>query len=106
VAACILARDNIDEEVEHVGFGEGSSYVGTLEGPSFVVFCVDPGAHGELGDEDIAAFGEEDGGFGRDHLHFGVGLHDLLDSGQRKLVDLEIMVVSLEVIDCLLPVGG
>lgn len=106
MATCIFARDNVDEEVEHVRFGEGGGYVGALEGASFVVLGVDPGAHGELCDEDVAAFGEEYGGFGGDHLNLGVSLHDLLDPGQRKLVDLEIMVVGLEMVDCLLPVGG
>jgi len=105
VATCIFAGDNIDEEVEHVRFGEGGSYVRALEGASFVVFCVNPGAHCEFCDEDIAAFGEKNGGFGGDHLNLGVSLHDLLDSGERKLVDLEIMAVGLEMVDCLLPVG-
>ncbi len=50
-----LARDDVDEEVEHVGLGQRRGNVGALEGPPFVLLCVDPGPHGELGDEDIAA---------------------------------------------------
>jgi len=104
VTTCIFSRDNIDEEVKHVGLGECSSDVRALEGASFVVFGVDPGAHCEFGDEDVAAFGEEDGSFGRNHLHFRVCFHDLLDSGEGELVDLEVVVVSLEVVDRLLPI--
>ena len=66
---------------------------------------MDPGAHGELGDEDIAAFGEEDGRFGRDHLHFRIGLHHLLDAGQRQVVLLIVVVGSFDLGDLLLPVG-
>jgi len=42
---------------------------------------VDPGAHREFRDEDVAAFGEEDGRFCGDHLDFWVGFHDFLDAG-------------------------
>lgn len=65
---------------------------------------MNPGSHCQLCDEDVTAFREENRGFRRDHLDFGVGLHDLLDSGQRELMDFEIMGVSLQMIDCLLPI--
>ena len=60
----VLAGHDVDEEVEHVGLGEGGGDVGALQGAALVVFGVDPGAHGEFGDEDVAALGEEDGRFG------------------------------------------
>lgn len=103
-ARTILAGHDINEEVEHVGFGEGGGDVGTLERAALVVLGVDPGAHGEFGDEDVAAFGEEDGRFGGDHFDFGVGLHDFFDARQGELVDFEVVGVGLEVVDCLLPV--
>ena len=78
----LLARDDVDKEVEHVRLGEGSSNVASLECTSFVVFCMDPGAHCEFRDEDVATFGEENGSFCRDHLDFGVRLHDLLDASK------------------------
>ena len=60
----VLAGHDVDEEVEHVGLGEGGGDVGALQGAALVVFGVDPRAHGEFGDEDVAALGEEDGRFG------------------------------------------
>ena len=106
MGARLLPRHYVDEEVEHVRLGEGSSNITALKCPSFVVLGVDPGTHGQLGDEDVATFGKEDGRFCRDHLDLGIRLHDLLDTSQWKLVDLEIMLLGLEVVDGLLPVGG
>ena len=105
-AGGVLAGHDVNEEVEHVGLGEGGGDVGALQSAALVVFGMDPGAHGEFGDENVAAFGEEDGRFGRDHLYFWVGFHDLFDSGEGELVDFEIVTVGFEVVDCLLPVGG
>lgn len=64
-----------------------------------------PGTHGQLGDEDVAAFGEENGCFCRDHLHLWICLHDLLYPCQREMVLLVIVVGGLELGDLLLPVG-
>ena len=105
-AGGVLAGHDVDEEVEHVGLGEGGGDVGALQGAALVVFGVDPGAHGEFGDEDVAALGEEDGRFGRDHLYFRVGFHDFFDAREGELVDFEVVAVGFEVVDCLLPVGG
>lgn len=77
----ILARHNIDKEVKHVRLHQGRCNVGSLQCAALVLFCVDPGTHGELRDEDVAALGKQDGSFGRDHLDFRIGLHDLLDTG-------------------------
>lgn len=65
---------------------------------------MDPGAHCELCDEDVAALGKEDGGLGRDHLDFRIGLHYLLDTRERKLMDFEVVLVVFEMSDGLLPV--
>lgn len=65
-----------------------------------------PGTHSQFGDEYVAALGEENGCLGRDHFHFRVGLHHLLDSSKRQLVQLELMSVALEMADGLLPIGG
>lgn len=106
VRRSLFAGDNVDQEVEHVGLGESGGDVGALEGSALILFGVDPGAHGQLSDEDITTLGEEDGGLGGDHLDFGVSLHDLLDAREGQLVDLVIMGVVLKVVDGVLPVGG
>lgn len=102
----VLARYYIDEEVKHVGLGEGGGDVAALQGAPFVVFRVDPGAHREFGDEDVAAFGEEDGRLGADHFYFRVCFHNFLDACEGELVDFEIMGLRFKVVDCLLPIGG
>lgn len=104
VGSGLLARDDVDEEVEHVRFGEGGGDIGALQGAAFVVLGVDPGAHGQLGDEDVAALCEQDGGLCGNHLDVGVGLHDLLYASQWQLMDLVVVVIRLEVVDDVLPV--
>lgn len=104
--AAFFSWHDIDEEIEHVALDQRRGNVGPLQRASFVVFGVDPCAHCKLGDEDVAAFGEEDGSFGADHLDLGIGLHHLLDSSEGQLVDFEVMGVGFEVVDRLLPVGG
>lgn len=44
--ACFFSRNDVDEEVKHVGFGQGRSDIGALKGPSLVLFGMDPRAHG------------------------------------------------------------
>jgi hypothetical protein len=100
----LLARDNVNEEVKHVRLGQRRRNVGPLEGATLVLFGVDPGAHGELCDEDVAALREQDGRLRRDHLDLGVCLHHLLDARQRQLVQLVVMFVRLELGNLLLPV--
>ena len=101
----ILARHYIDEEVEHVRFAQSGGDIAPLQSATLVLFCVDPRAHGELGDKGLACLGEYDGRLGRDHLDFRVGLHDLLDARERELVDLVVVVFRLEHRHDLLPVG-
>ena len=67
---------------------------------------MDPSAHRELGDENVAAFGEQDRGLGRNHLDVGIGFHDLLDAGEGQLVQLVIVGFVLELVDGVLPIGG
>jgi hypothetical protein len=100
----LLARDNIDEEVEHVGLLQRGGNVGTLKSPTLVFLGVDPGTHGELDNEDVAALGEEDRGFGRDHLYLGIRFHDLLDASKRQLVHFVVVVLGLQLGDLILPV--
>lgn len=104
VGGSLFTGDDIDEEIEHVGFGEGGGDIGSLEGSPFVIFGVDPGAHGEFGDEDVAALCEENRGFGRDHFDFWIGFHDFLYARERELVDFIVVIVGFEVIDDVLPV--
>lgn len=66
---------------------------------------MDPCAHGQLGDKDIATLGEENGCLGRDHLDFRVRFHHLLDTSEWQLMDLVIVIVRFQVIDNVLPVG-
>jgi len=65
---------------------------------------MDPRAHGELGDENVSALGEQDGRLSGDHLDFRVCLHHLLDARQWQLVELVVMLVRLELRHLLLPV--
>ena len=78
-----LSGDNVDQEVKHVAFRQGTGYITSLKGSTFVFLGVDPCSHCKLGDEDVTSFGEEDGRFGANHFDFGVGFHDLLDTGKR-----------------------
>lgn len=73
----LLSGNDINEEVKHIRLRQRGGDVGPLERTAFVIFCVDPRAHGELGDEDVAALGEEDGRFRGYHFHLWVGFHDL-----------------------------
>ena len=67
---------------------------------------MDPSPHGEFGDEDVATLGEQDGRLSRDHLDLGVGLHDLLNPGQRQRLLLVIVGAILERLDGMMPIGG
>lgn len=101
----VLSRYYIDEEVEHVRLAQSGGDIAPLQSATLVLLRVDPRAHGELGDKGLACLGEYDGRFGRDHLDFRVGLHDLLDARERELVDLVVVVFRLEHRHDLLPVG-
>jgi hypothetical protein len=100
----LLARNNVNEEVEHVRLGQRRRNVGPLQGTALVLFGVDPGTHSELCDEDVAALCKQDGRLSGDHLDLGVRLHHLLDARQRQLVQLVVMFVRLELGYLLLPV--
>lgn len=100
----LLAWDDVDQEIEHVRFGESRRNVGPLQGAPLVVLCVDPRAHRQLGDEDIAAFGEENGRLSRDHLHVRIRLHHFLYARQRQLVNLVVVVLIFQVADDMLPI--
>jgi len=89
----LVAGDDVDEDVENVGASDGGGDVVLLEGAALVLVGVEPGADGELEDEELAGLGEEDGGLGGDHADVLVGLHDLLDAGQGELVVLEVVHV-------------
>ncbi len=45
VGGGLLAGDNVDEEVKHIRFGQGSGNIGTLEGTALVLLGMYPGAH-------------------------------------------------------------
>jgi hypothetical protein len=60
----VLTRYYVDEEVKHVGLAESGCNVATLQSATLVLLGVDPGAHGELGDEGLAGLGEDYGRFG------------------------------------------
>lgn len=105
VCGSFLPGHDVDEEVEHVGLREGRGNVTALQGTALVLLCMNPRAHGQFGDKDIASLGEEDGCFSRDHLDFGVRLHDLLDSCQGQLMELVVVGIILEVVDSLLPIS-
>lgn len=101
----VLPRYNIDEEVEHIALRQRRCNVGALQRAALVLLRVDPGAHCQLGDEDVAALGEEDGGFCGYHLDFRVRLHHLLDTCEGELVELVVVRRGLKIGDLVLPVG-
>lgn len=101
----ILSRYYINEEVKHVRLAQSGCDVASLQGATLVLLSMDPRAHGELCDKGLASLGEDYRRFSRDHLDFRVGLHDLLDARERKLVDLVVVVFRLEHRHDLLPVG-
>jgi hypothetical protein len=86
----LLAGHDVDEEIEDVGARDGRGDVVALQGAALVLLGMEPGADSELEDEEFAGLGEQHGRLGGDHAHVLVGLHDLLDPGQRQLVVLEV----------------
>ena len=86
----VVPGHDVHEEVEDLGAGDGGRNVRLLERAALVLLGVRPAAVGELEDEHLAGAGEDDGGLGGDHAHVLVGLHDLLDPGQREVVVLEV----------------
>lgn len=105
VCCSFFSRDNVDEEIKHVGFSKCRGNVGPLQGAALVLLCMDPCAHSEFRNEDVTALGEKNRCFGGNHLDFWVGLHDLLDTRKGQLMDLVVVSVAFQVADCLLPVG-
>jgi hypothetical protein len=101
----ILSGHNVDEEIEHVRLAQSGCDVAPLQSTALVLLGMNPRAHGELCYEGLASLGEYYGSFGGDHLHFRVRLHNLLDSRERKLVDLVVVILCLEHRNDLLPVG-
>lgn len=75
-----------------------------MQSAALIVFGMDPGTHRQLRNENVTTFGEKDWRFCRYHLDFGVGLHHLLNAGEGQLVNFVVMVIRLEVVDCMLPV--
>jgi len=101
----ILSGHDVDEEIEHVRLAQSGCDVAPLQSTTLVLLSMNPRAHGELCDKGLASLGEYYRSFGGDHLHFWVGLHNLLDARERKLVDLVVVVFRLEHRHDLLPVG-
>lgn len=66
---------------------------------------MDPCTHGQFGDENVTAFGEQYGCLCRDHFDVRVSLHHLLYPGQGELMELVVVGFILEVIDGLLPIS-
>lgn len=101
---CLFARNDVDQEIEHVRLGQCRCDVGPLQCAALVLLCVDPCPHGEFSDENVAAFGEENGGLCGYHLYLGICLHDLFDARQRELVQLIVVLVRLQFCNLLLPI--
>jgi len=97
----LVARDDVHQEVENVGTSDSSGDVVLLESAALVLLGVEPGADGELEDEELAGLGEEDWGLRGDHADVLVSLHDLLDASEGKLVILEV----IDMLDLLALVG-
>lgn len=101
----LFTRDNIDQKVEHVRLGKGRRNVRTLQSAALVVLSMDPRAHGQFGDEDVAALGEQNRCLRGDHLDLRVRFHHLLDTSERQLMYLVVMVIRFQMIDDMLPIG-
>ncbi|GER36303.1 ribosomal RNA large subunit methyltransferaseK/L [Striga asiatica] len=86
-----IPRHNINQKIKYVGARDSSGDVILLERAALVLLRVEPRSHGELEYEELARLGEEYWGLCRYHAHVLVGLHDLLDAGQRELVIFEIV---------------
>lgn len=80
----VLPRDDINQEIEHVGPGDGRGDVIPLQRPPLVLLGMPPGAERELEHEGLAGAGEEDRGLGGDHPDVLVGLHDLLREAKER----------------------
>lgn len=106
MAGRFFPGNNVNKEIKHVGLGQRRGDVRPLQGSPLVLLRVDPGAHRQLRDEDVAPLGEEDRRLRRDHFHLRIRLHHLLDPRQWQLVDLVVVRVRLQVVDCLLPVSS
>jgi hypothetical protein len=89
-ALSLVPRHDVDEEIEDLGARDGGGDVGFLQRAALVLLGVRPAAVGELEDEHLAGAGEDDGRLGGDHADVLVGLHDLLDAGERQVVVLEV----------------
>ena len=102
----LFSRHDIDQEIEHVGLGQCGCDVGALQCPPLVLLGVDPRSHGEFCNENVTSLGEQDGSFGRNHFDFGVRFHDFFDARQRQRMNLVIVVLIFQRVDCLLPICG
>lgn len=100
----LLAWHNVDQKVKHVRLGQSGRNVRSLECAAFVLLGVNPRAHGQLRDEDVAALRKQDWCLSRDHLDVRVCFHDFLDARQRELMQLIVVFIGLELRDLLLPV--
>ena len=100
-----LPWHNIDQEVKHVAFRQCARNIASLQRPPLVLLGMDPRSHRQFRDEDIATFREEDGSFGADHFHFGIGFHNLFDAREGELVDLVVVGFGFKLGDLVLPVG-
>ena len=100
----LLAWHNVDKEIKHVRLGQSGRNVRPLKCAAFVLLGVNPCAHGQLCDEDVATLREQDWRLSRDHFNIRVGLHDFLDTRQRELMQLVVVFIGLELRDLLLPV--
>lgn len=86
----VIAGDDVDEEVEDVCLLNGSGDITSLQGATFSLLGLCPCAMRKLEDEHFAGLCKEDGSFCGDHADILVGLHDLLDPGEREEMVLEI----------------
>lgn len=65
---------------------------------------MDPRSHRQLCDEDVATLREEYWGFSTDHLDLWIRFHDLLDTSERQLMQLVVVIVSLQPSHLVLPI--
>mmetsp|Transcript_48 Transcript_48/g.79 ORF Transcript_48/g.79 Transcript_48/m.79 type:complete len:222 (-) Transcript_48:26-691(-) len=98
----IVVRNNIHQKVKNVRFRDGGRNIVTLQGSPLVLLGMAPGPQRQLQNKHLARLGEHHGRLRSNHANLLVGLHDLLDAGQRKHVVIEI-VSGLDLLRLLLP---
>jgi hypothetical protein len=81
---------DVDEEIEYLSARDGTGDVRFMQRAALALLGVCPAVAGDLEDEHLTGVREDDGRLSGDHVDVLIGLHDLLDVGERQVVVLEV----------------